>query len=163
MSVIYNKYSNSIDYIWYDSSNILYSECYDIDSENKNLKVIFKGGRTYLYKDVNIKDYLMVKMSESNGKMFNECIVKKYKGIRLSDTDLKQLEELKNRFTEEDKIINEEKIKNNLNYKLIFENDEKTFSLLLNDNIIFTGKDKEFSITQLLKCMNINYELEIKK
>lgn len=163
MSVIYNKYSNSIDYIWYDSSNILYSECYDIDSENKNLKVIFKGGRTYLYKDVNIKDYLMVKMSESNGKMFNECIVKKYKGIRLSDTDLKQLEELKNRFTEEDKIINEEKIKNNLNYKLIFENDEKTFSLLLNDNVIFTGKDKEFSITQLLKCMNINYELEIKK
>lgn len=163
MSVIYNKYSNSTDYIWYDSSNIIYSECYDIDNENKNLKVIFKGGRTYLYKEVNIKDYLMVKMSESNGKMFNECIVKKYKGIRLPDTDLNKLEELKNRFTEEDKLICEENIKNNLNYKLIFEEDEKTFKLLLNGNVIFNGKDKEFSVTQLLKCMGINYELELKK
>lgn len=31
-----------IDRIWYKSSNIIYSECYDKENDYKELKVVFK-------------------------------------------------------------------------------------------------------------------------
>ena len=47
--VIYRDYNQEtrLDRIWYDSSNILYSECDDKLNELKTLRVTFKNGATY--------------------------------------------------------------------------------------------------------------------
>ena len=105
MAIIYNKYINNRDHNWYDSSNVLYSVCYDTNADKKTLKIVFKQGRTYLYKDVNVNDYLMFKNSESHGKSVNEYIIKKYKGVRLSDTSEDTLNTLKEEFINENKVV----------------------------------------------------------
>ena len=52
--IVYNRYVNQEDHVWYESSNIIYSKCYDTqNSKFKSLKIVFKGGRTYLYRDVD--------------------------------------------------------------------------------------------------------------
>ena len=59
--IVYNKYINNEDYTWYDSSNVIFSKCYDNNSDSKTLKIVFKDGRTYLYKDVATMDYISFK------------------------------------------------------------------------------------------------------
>ena len=44
--IVYNKYINNEDYTWYDSSNVIFSKCYDNNSDSKTLKIVFKDGRT---------------------------------------------------------------------------------------------------------------------
>ena len=56
--IVYNKYTNLRDHVWYSSSNVIYSECIDSDTELKTLKIVFKEGRTYMYRDVNVEDYI---------------------------------------------------------------------------------------------------------
>jgi hypothetical protein len=80
--IVYNKYTNSRDYTWYDSSNIVFSECIDTTEEEKTLKIVFKQGRTYIYRKVDVNDYLLFRNAESNGKAFNQYI-KKYECVRL--------------------------------------------------------------------------------
>lgn len=153
--ITYNKYINKIDHTWYDSSNLVYSACYDTLAENKILKVVFKGGRTYLYKDVSPEDYLMLKGATSNGEQFNRHIVKKYKGVRISDTDLEKLEELKKQFIAENQKI--EEALTNLSYHM--EINEKTgeFRLKLNDKVIYEGIEGNVSIVNLFASMHILY------
>lgn len=41
--IVYNKYLDNQDYTWYDSSNVLFSKCYDDPNSNtKTLKIVFK-------------------------------------------------------------------------------------------------------------------------
>ena len=155
MAIVYNKYVNNRDHTWYDSSNVLYSVCYDTNAEKKSLKVVFKQGRTYLYKDVDVKDYLLFRNAESHGKSVNEFIVKKYKGVRLSDTSQEALEELKEEFINENKVT--EEAFTNLAYHLEINSETKEFRLKLNDKTIYEGVENQVSITRLLKSMNINY------
>lgn len=105
MSKIYNLYENNIDKAWYNSSNIIYSECYDNENELKKVKIIFKNGRSYLYEDVKVNDYLLFRESASQGKALNKYI-KQYKVQRIDDTDL---ELINNQLKE----ILENNIKNN--------------------------------------------------
>ena len=66
--IVFNRYVNQEDHTWYDSSNVVYSKCYDTQSTKfKTLKIVFKGGRTYLYKDVDADLYLQFKNAQSNG------------------------------------------------------------------------------------------------
>ncbi len=65
----------------YDSSNILASRYNTI---SKKLAIIFKGGRQYLYHDVNKKDYDVFEQSESQGKVLNS-VIKKYKFDRVEE------------------------------------------------------------------------------
>jgi len=65
----------------YDSSNILASRYNTI---SKKLAIIFKGGRQYLYHDVNKKDYDVFEQSESQGKVLNS-VIKKYKFDRIEE------------------------------------------------------------------------------
>ena len=60
----------------YESSNIL-SSVYNTD--NKELKVSFKGGRTYIYDEVPHKIFTKLRMSDSQGKFFNQNISRNYK------------------------------------------------------------------------------------
>lgn len=101
-----------LDRVWYSSSNIVYSECKDVEGQLKTVRIVFKGGRTYVYNDVDVHDYVMFVhggLDGSNGKAFNE-FMKKYKGIRVEDTDvLKLSSELEKSLKEKKDAKKEEK------------------------------------------------------
>lgn len=154
--IIYNKYINNEDYTWYDSSNVVFSKCYDNSQNLKTLKIVFKNGRTYLYKDVNVSDYVCFKNAQSNGKSVNDFIIKKYTGVRITDTDIDKLNEMKEKFINEEKQINEETF-SNLIYHIDANQETGEFILKLNNKPIYTGIEGQVSIFNLFKSMNINY------
>ena len=90
--VIYRDYNQEarLDRIWYDSSNILYSECDDKLNELKTLRVTFKNGATYEYSNVDVNDYLMFVnggLDGSNGKALNKYIKPKCEFKKLNDIE----------------------------------------------------------------------------
>lgn len=94
MSKILNYYNNKthIDKVWYDSSNVLYSECDDIENDYKNVRVTFNNGSTYEYKQVNVNDYMMFREDISQGKAINKFI-KKYECEKLENKDTDKINE----------------------------------------------------------------------
>ena len=157
--ILYNRYLNQEDHVWYDSSNVVYSKCYDTQSSKfKTLKIVFGGGRTYLYKDVDTNDYMLFKTAESNGQAFNKYI-KKYQAVRITDTDMDKLTKLRESFEEEKKESDEQKL-GDLVYNI--KADEKTgeFVITLADKVLFRGIEGNFSILNLFSSLNIKYTLE---
>lgn len=73
-----------------DSSNILLSEW---DKSKKTLKITFKAGTQYLYKDVLERDYLRFEISESQGSVFNKTF-RKYEFDKLDKIDVTEIKEL---------------------------------------------------------------------
>lgn len=157
MAIIFNKYVDNKDHIWYDSSNVLYSLCYDNNGSDKALKIVFKGGRTYLYKNVDVNDYIAFKLHESNGKGANQYIVKKYNGIRLPDTDLDKLEALKEEFINDNKVT--EEAFSNLVYHISYNDTTGEFTLKMNNKVIYKGVEGEVSILNLFKSMGIGFTM----
>lgn len=157
MAIIFNKYVDNKDHIWYDSSNVLYSLCYDNNGSDKALKIVFKGGRTYLYKNVDVNDYIAFKLHESNGKGANQYIVKKYNGIRLPDTDLDKLEALKEEFINDNKVT--EEAFSNLVYHISYNDTTGEFALKMNNKVIYKGVEGEVSILNLFKSMGIGFTM----
>lgn len=93
MSKIFNVYSNDVDRTWYQSSNIKFSECIDHDNQLKTLKVVFNNGTQYRYDKVDVRDYLLFRDAESQGKALNQYIKPKgYAYIRLDNADLATLD-----------------------------------------------------------------------
>lgn len=93
-----------LDRVWYESSNILYSECDDNVDALKTLRVTFKNGATYEYSEVDVNDYVMFiagGTDGSNGKALNKHIKPKYDCRRIGDMDLSLLEEEKERLLKE--------------------------------------------------------------
>ena len=157
--IIYNRYINQEDHVWYDSSNIAYSKCYDTqNSKFKTLKIVFKGGRTYVYRNVDADDYLIFKTAESNGQEFNKRI-KKYDAVRIEDTDLEKLSELMESFKNETKETEEQKL-GDLVYNI--KVDEKTgeFVIMLGNRILFRGVEGNFSILNLFSSLNIKHTIQ---
>lgn len=108
--VIFRNYDEEkrLDRVWYDSSNILYSECDDNLNDYKTLRVTFKNGATYEYKDVDVNDYVLFVhggIDGSNGKTLNKVIKPKYEFERLQNLSVDELitemNELKKKVTEE--------------------------------------------------------------
>ena len=91
MSKIKSFYSNDVDKVWYDSSNVLYSECDDITDGLKVLRVTFKNGRTYQYYDVNVNDYLLFRENASQDVALNKFI-KQYKCERIDDLNVDDIQ-----------------------------------------------------------------------
>ena len=150
------KYINNVEHIWYESSNLVYSACYNGARQEKTLKVVFKNGRTYIYKDVDVNDYMAyTRTYSSNGSAFNTYIVKKYKGIRVSDTDETKLEELRKMFAEEDMKI--EKALSPFSYVLEINDTTGEFRLVLDGKPIYEGIEGQVSIVNLLQSMHIQY------
>ena len=90
--VIYRDYNQEarLDRRWYDSSNILYSECDDKLNELKTLRVTFKNGATYEYSNVDVNDYLMFVnggLDGSNGKALNKYIKRKCEFKKLDNIE----------------------------------------------------------------------------
>lgn len=152
----FNQYENKVDHTWYDSSNVVYSACYDTEnSTKKSLKVVFKGGRTYLYKDVDANDYIKFsKNLDSSGKALNEYIVKKYKGIRLGDTDLEKLNTLKESFQKSNELV--ENATKEFEYELQINNESGEFRLLFNGKPIYEAIEGQVSIVNLFRSMHLD-------
>lgn len=102
MSKIYNLYENDVDRTWYDSSNVVYTECDDITNGLKVLRIYFKSGRVYQYTNVNVNDYLLFREDVSQGRAFTK-LIKNYPCERLEDADIQAIidkrEELENGHT----------------------------------------------------------------
>ena len=90
MSKVYNLYENDVDRTWYDSSNVVYSECDDITDGLKVLRIYFKSGRVYQYADVDVNDYLLFREDSSQGKALSK-IIKKYACSRLEDVNVEYI------------------------------------------------------------------------
>lgn len=157
--IVYNRYIDQQDHIWHDSSNIVYSKCYDTQaSKFKTLKIVFKGGRTYVYKNVDANDYLLFKTSASSGEGFNKYI-KKYDALRIEDTDMTKLTELRESFENEVKETDEQKLGDLVyNIKVVEETGE--FVVMLGDRVLFRGIEGQFSILNLLTSLNIKHTIQ---
>lgn len=152
----YNRYENNIDHTWYDSSNIVYSQCYD-KGDTKSVKIVFKGGRTYLYRGVSMSDYIIFRDSESTGEAANRNIVKKYQAVRVEDVPLDEIQAMKERFIDEDKKLNEEM--GNLKYHVEFNNNTGEFRIKYEGRPIFEGVEGQVSIFRLFNSMGIKFSM----
>lgn len=105
--ILFRDYNEEkhLDRAWYSSSNIVYSECDDIKDDLKTLRVVFKNGACYQYKNVSVMDYLMFMhggLDGSNGKALNKFIKEnKYEYERLENMDLTVINNNLNTLVEE--------------------------------------------------------------
>lgn len=143
----YNLYENKLDKAWFDSSNILYAECDDIENSLKTVRIYFKTGRVYQYYNVNVNDYIMFRDDSSQGKAFNKFI-KKYESERLDDIDISVLEDNLNIAIESEIKIKDIDIKINDNCALEINKCGKARELIINES------SKE-DIINLLKIIGI--------
>lgn len=92
--LIYRNYNEEkrLDRAWYNSSNIVYSECDDNLNDYKTLRVVFKNGSCYEYRNISVQDYLMFMYGDidgSNGKALNKFIKSnKYEYVRLENRSI---------------------------------------------------------------------------
>lgn len=131
MSLLYKRYDEEkrIDHAWYESSNILYSECVDNENDFKTLYVVFKhkdgSNETYRYDNVHVADYLRFRNSDSQGKALN-MFIKSRKNFDGS---------VKYPYEKQEKTIYTEELEKELNEFLLEEEKKKLESAgILNEN-----------------------------
>lgn len=151
---LYSKYENGIEHVWYESSNIVYSQCYD-KGAGKSLKLVFKGGRTYLYTGVSIDDYILFRDAQSTGESASKNIIKKYKAVRLEDVDLAKLAKMLEEFNESDNEIN--KTIGNLIYHIEANKETGEIRLKLGDKVLYEGIEGNISLIDLFASMRLKY------
>lgn len=148
----FNVYKDNIDKTWYNSSNIVYSECIDRENEYKIVRVTFNNGRTYEYSDVTVQDYLRFRDSESQGKALNSFI-KKYKYEEIDGIDLESLnDELEKLMTIDFYFQFDE---NGLVIKNKKEEEIKRF-----DNEMVKNDDFKSILNEILIILNIKFKFE---
>lgn len=106
--IIHRDYDQEkrLDRVWYNSSNVFYSECEDVVNDYKILRVVFNNGATYEYKNVDVNDYVMFVrggLDGSNGRALNKFIKPKCECERIEDLGKERLTEELNRLLEEKK------------------------------------------------------------
>ena len=154
MSKTANFYRNSVDHTWYDSSNIIYSECFDTqDNSKRAVKIVFKGGRTYLYKEVEPLDYVLFRDAQSNGQVFSTTI-KQYPCEKLEDTDLAKLETLKQELTKSEEFEGEYSI------HMKYNNETGEVKVYVNGEPRFEGVEGQISIINFMKAMSLQFTME---
>ena len=93
-----------LDRVWYDSTNVFYSECEDIVDDYKILRVVFNNGATYEYKNVDVNDYVMFVrggLDGSNGRALNKYIKPRCECEKIENLDKEKLTDELNRLLEE--------------------------------------------------------------
>lgn len=106
--IIHRDYDQEkrLDRVWYNSSNVFYSECEDVVDNYKILRVVFNNGATYEYRNVDVNDYVMFVrggLDGSNGRALNKFIKPKCECERIEDIGKEKLTEELNRLLEEKK------------------------------------------------------------
>ena len=91
--LIFSYYiDNEMDRAWFDSSNIVYGECDESDTQYKTVRIVFKNGSQYQYEDVLVSDWVSFKRADSQGKALNEKFKKAgYKYKRIEDANLDEI------------------------------------------------------------------------
>ena len=121
---------NVIDRAWFDSSNVVYGECYESDTQYKTVKIVFKNGSTYQYHDVLVADWVSFKNAESQGRALNEHFKKNgYIYEKIDDTNLELLEK---------------ELSNKLNYDIILR--------VSGENLIIIDNTKDVELYSM-KCL----------
>ena len=147
MSKLFNYYQDNIDHTWYKSSNIKYSECIDNDNALKTLRIVFNNGTQYEYENVDVRDYLIFKNSDSQGKALNRLIKeKKYEYKKLDNVNVDVLEE-------------EYQLRSGNAY---FINNEETFEITNNKGISTFKLDKTLDEDTLNLICDVLEALDIK-
>lgn len=136
------KFSYYIDNVkdkaWFDSSNVVYGECDESDTQYKTVRIVFKNGSTYEYKDVLVADWVSFKNADSQGKALNEYFKKNgYEYKRIDNTDLEVLEKelsLKQEYdiilkVDNEKLIVIDNVTDNELYSMEFPGEEITNSI----------------------------------
>jgi len=90
------KKENGVIECLIDSTNILHSE---YNKSKKTLKITFKAGTRYVYKEVLDRDYIRFEVSESQGSVFNKTM-NKYECIKLISLTEEGLLNLKSQINE---------------------------------------------------------------
>lgn len=158
MSKILNYYNNKthIDKVWYDSSNVLYSECDDIENDYKNVRITFNNGSTYEYKQVNVNDYMMFREDISQGKAINKFI-KKYECEKLENKNIENINEELISLKE----IGKEILKDNVNITINEEVIRSCFDNRIVDIDISThDKESVLLVIEVLKSIGIKVRIE---
>ena len=106
--IIHRDYDQEkrLDRVWYNSTNVFYSECEDVVDDYKILRVVFNNGATYEYRNVDVNDYVMFVrggLDGSNGRALNKYIKPKCECERIEDLGKERLTEELNRLLEEKK------------------------------------------------------------
>lgn len=147
MSKLFNYYQDNIDHTWYKSSNIKYSECIDNDNALKTLRIVFNNGTQYEYENVDVRDYLIFRDSDSQGKSLNRLIKeKKYEYKKLDNVNVDVLEE-------------EYQLRSGNAY---FINNEETFEITNNKGISTFKLDKTLDEDTLNLICDVLEALDIK-
>lgn len=150
------KFSYYIDDVkdraWFESSNVVYGECDESNTQFKTVRIVFKNGSTYQYKDVHVADWVSFKNAESQGKALNEHFKKAgYKYERVEDANLDELEkELESRVSI-DYIL---KVNND---KMTLIDNKKGVELYTMD---YPGEEITTSIKGLLESLNYNIKID---
>lgn len=149
----FSYYINDVkDRAWFDSSNVVYGECDESDTQFKTVRIVFKNGSTYQYEDVHVADWVSFKNAESQGKALNEHFKKAgYKYERVEDADLNALEdELQSRLC--------------VDYTLHVHDDKMTLIDNKKDVDLYTmdypGEEITTSIKGLLESLNYNVKID---
>ena len=147
MSKLFNYYQDNIDHTWYKSSNVKYSECIDNDNALKTLRIVFNNGTQYEYENVDVRDYLIFRDSDSQGKALNRLIKeKKYEYKKLDNVNVEVLEE-------------EYQLRSGNAY---FINNEETFEITNNKGISTFKLDKTLDEDTLNLICDVLEALDIK-
>lgn len=143
---------NVMDKAWFDSSNIVYGECDESDTQFKTVRIVFKNGSTYQYDDVHVADWVSFKNADSQGKSLNEHFKKAgYKYQRIEDADLNALEE------ELESKLGIDYILNVQDGKMTLIDNKKGIDLYTMD---YPGEEIADSIKRMLESLNYIIKIE---
>ena len=151
MSRIFKIYDDRMERVWYESSNIVYSECDDIEDELKKLRIVFKDGRQYQYEDVKVNDYLLFRENLSQGKALNQFIKPSYLATRLNNVDVQLIKESMETYqtsTSEDDV----EVFLDGDVLTISKNNEVIKQLVIDGNI-------DFVLTELLSTLGVQFKI----
>jgi hypothetical protein len=143
---------NKVDKAWFNSSNIVYGECDESDTQYKTVRIVFKNGSTYQYENVLVADWVTFKNAESQGKALNEHFKKAgYKYQRIDDANLNAIEE---EYVERTGCNFIFKVNGNTNQLNIFDN---------KDNIIYSMEYPGEGVTRDIKGLleKLNYVIKL--
>jgi hypothetical protein len=152
MGKIFNYYANDVDKVWYNSSNIIYSECDDKADTLKTVRVVFKDGRTYQYESVDVNDYLRFRENSSQGKALNQFL-KQYKATKLDTSDISKInEELENKMKYDFFLFFGDKVLNIFN-----SNDELIYEFTLTNDL---SEEVKTLIIKILQVTNVKFKIK---
>lgn len=132
---------NVMDRAWFDSSNVIYGECDESNTQYKTVRLVFKNGLRYQYNDVLVADWVSFKNADSQGKALNKYFKEPgYKYERLDNVDLDKLNE---------------ELENKMGYEFVLDFDTDSQVLTLIENKSGVEKYK-------MTCPDSNVALSIK-